>query len=232
MIRHWFLPLGALAIVAVLLAAPDAQAQRFGVRVGVGNYYPYSYYPSYYRPYSPYSPFYSAYNPYALPYANPYTRPYVYGGAGVPWWYLELGNPSPPPYYVAPGYTPTISSIQVPQSTITQSYYPPIVSSYSPSAPAAPAQDPNVVLINLRVPDANAEVLIDGVKTTRQGTSRQFVSPPLPPGKKFNYTIEAKWTEDGKPVSQTRRIVIQAGETIGVDFTQSPRADETVIPRP
>ena len=63
-------------------------------------------------------------------------------------------------------------------------------------------------------------MLIDGTRTTRQGAERQFVSPPLEPGKRYSYEIEARWTEDGKEVSQTRKVVVEAGRRIDVDFTR------------
>src|SRR5262245_66405013 len=86
MFRHCLGAAGALAIVGVLMTAPQARAWPVGVHVGyggvgvhvgyggvgvrVGGYYPYyrSYYPSYYnpayslvRPYYPYRSYYSDY---------------------------------------------------------------------------------------------------------------------------------------------------------------------------
>jgi uncharacterized protein (TIGR03000 family) len=76
----------------------------------------------------------------------------------------------------------------------------------------------NKVHIWLRVP-ANAEIWVNGVKTKQSGESRYFFSPPLTPGRKYNYQMRLRWTKDGKPVEQTQNILVQAGETIRRDFS-------------
>jgi uncharacterized protein (TIGR03000 family) len=86
---------------------------------------------------------------------------------------------------------------------------------YQPEATGA-------VLLQVRVP-ADAEILIDGAKTTQRGTLRQYISPPLEPGKNFTYEITAKYTEDGKEVSRTHRQVVRAGGRYPVDFSQLPQ---------
>lgn len=78
----------------------------------------------------------------------------------------------------------------------------------------------NKAHIWLRVPE-NAEIWVNGVKTKQTGESRYFFSPPLTSGKKYSYQLRLRWTKDGKPVEETQRIVVQAGQTIRRDFTQS-----------
>jgi uncharacterized protein (TIGR03000 family) len=77
----------------------------------------------------------------------------------------------------------------------------------------------SAVLLNVRVP-ANAEVLVDGQRTTQTGQSRQFVSPPLAPGFEYTYTVEARWQENGQPVTKTRRVSVRPGRETIVDFNQ------------
>jgi uncharacterized protein (TIGR03000 family) len=73
----------------------------------------------------------------------------------------------------------------------------------------------------LRVP-ADAEVWFDGEPTKQTGTLRHFTSPPLTPGKRFVYEIRARWTRDGKPAEETRRLHVHANEWLNLDFTKPP----------
>jgi uncharacterized protein (TIGR03000 family) len=78
----------------------------------------------------------------------------------------------------------------------------------------------NKAHIWLRVPKS-AEIWVNGVKTKQSGESRYFFSPPLTPGKKYSYQVRLRWMKDGKPVEETRSILIEAGLTIRRDFTPS-----------
>jgi uncharacterized protein (TIGR03000 family) len=108
-----------------------------------------------------------------------------------------------------------------PNPTYVPSFYT-VPAAAAPVAPAAPVEDDyaygalegvgnDTVLINLRVP-GNAEVWFDGSKTSQTGRQRSFVSPPLQPGRNYSYNIRARWIEAGRPVEQTRRINVRAGD--------------------
>lgn len=71
--------------------------------------------------------------------------------------------------------------------------------------------------VDVRVP-ADAEVWFGGYRTNLTGPTRGFTTPPLEKGKTFAYEIRARWTENGKPVEQTRRVLVQAGANARVDF--------------
>jgi uncharacterized protein (TIGR03000 family) len=81
----------------------------------------------------------------------------------------------------------------------------------------APVRDNRTVLIDVRVP-ANSQIWFDDDPTKQTGTERQFVSPPLTPGKYFEYQIRAQWDENGKKKERTRRVTFQAGDRIHLDF--------------
>jgi uncharacterized protein (TIGR03000 family) len=54
------------------------------------------------------------------------------------------------------------------------------------------------------------------------GPVRHFYSAPLTPGQTFTYEVRARWTDpSGKPVERTKKVDVQAGARIGVDFNQS-----------
>src|SRR6266852_1044446 len=75
------------------------------------------------------------------------------------------------------------------------------------------------VLLQVRVP-ADAEVWIDGTKTVTKGAVRQFISPPIEPGREYKYKIEAKWMDKGSERTQTRELVVRPGERQMVDLTK------------
>jgi len=80
----------------------------------------------------------------------------------------------------------------------------------------------NAVLLGIRVPE-NAQIWIDGQKTSQTGTFREFVTPPLEQGEKFTYNIKATWTENGKPVVRERQVNFYSGDRLMVNMTAPPK---------
>jgi uncharacterized protein (TIGR03000 family) len=59
------------------------------------------------------------------------------------------------------------------------------------------------------------------MKLQLTGVDRQFLSPPLPPGRTFSYTLRAVWTgRDGRPVEVTRVVQVGAGKAGRIDFLE------------
>jgi putative membrane protein len=83
----------------------------------------------------------------------------------------------------------------------------------APSAPPARAE------ITVVVP-ADAEVFFDGYRTMQRGTERLYFTPPLQVGKQFTYEVVVRWTRDGKPVEEKRKVEVTGGGTVRVDFTR------------
>jgi uncharacterized protein (TIGR03000 family) len=82
-----------------------------------------------------------------------------------------------------------------------------------------PQPTPNSARLRLVVPE-NAEVLVEGRKTTTTGTVREFVSPPLEPGKNMIYSIVVRYTDaHGKPVEQTHAVRVRANDQLHLDCT-------------
>jgi uncharacterized protein (TIGR03000 family) len=65
---------------------------------------------------------------------------------------------------------------------------------------------------------AGAVLHVDGALTQATGEIRNFVSPPLPAGKKFLYTLRATWKEGGKEFDRERTVRVAAGQETTVDF--------------
>jgi uncharacterized protein (TIGR03000 family) len=85
----------------------------------------------------------------------------------------------------------------------------------------APADGDNIARVMVIVP-ADAEVSFDGTRTTLTGTERTFKTPPLEKGSNYYYSVRARWTQDGRPVEQTRKVMVKAGAKVRVDFTSPP----------
>jgi uncharacterized protein (TIGR03000 family) len=91
--------------------------------------------------------------------------------------------------------------------------------------PAVPVS-PNVMtgtdttaLITVVLPRADAEVWFEGVRTTRTGTEREYVSPPLSVGSKYTYQIRARWGQGPQARDVTRSVQVRAGDRVTVNFT-------------
>jgi uncharacterized protein (TIGR03000 family) len=84
----------------------------------------------------------------------------------------------------------------------------------------------NTALLRLLVP-ANAEVLVEGRKTSSSGTMREFVSPPLDPGKNMVYSILVRYIDSGgKKVEETHSIRVRANDRFDIDCTKPASADQ------
>jgi uncharacterized protein (TIGR03000 family) len=71
--------------------------------------------------------------------------------------------------------------------------------------------------ITVRLPE-NARLTVDGEATQSTSSVRTFVSPALPPGKVFYYTLKAEFSRAGQPVSVSKKVKVQAGRNSQVDL--------------
>ena len=89
-----------------------------------------------------------------------------------------------------------------------------------PSARAADeVADKKPAVVVVRLP-AEAELTVSGLESKQKSAVREFDTPPLPPGKKFSYTIKAKWKDGDKDVERETKIVVRAGETTEVNLLE------------
>ena len=77
----------------------------------------------------------------------------------------------------------------------------------------------------VRVP-ANAELWFEGSTTTSRGSVREFQSPPLTPGR-YTYEIRARWTENGRAITQTQKVAVSPGAHVAVTFPIDPGQTQT-----
>jgi len=80
-------------------------------------------------------------------------------------------------------------------------------------AKAAPAH----LIVSL---PADATLKIDGEATRSTSAERTFVTPTLPAGKNFKYTLEAAVKgKDGKPLNWSQKVTVKAGATTRITLT-------------
>src|SRR5438034_9092127 len=74
------------------------------------------------------------------------------------------------------------------------------------AAPIEPA--PAVMRVTL---PADAKLTINGSATQSTSAKRVFVSPPLPAGKSFQYTLQAEFIRAGNTITVARAVSVRAG---------------------
>jgi uncharacterized protein (TIGR03000 family) len=163
------------------------------------------------------------------------TLPPRYGSSTLP----------PVPYYDMRGYHPMYYTPPAPPQEVRPNEAPTappreVSPNEAPTAPPGPGpynfEPPapgNIAVITARVP-RDAELRFDGVKTPGTGDERQFKTPPLRPGHHYGYTVEARWQENGRTVTQSRRLPVSAGANVRLVFPLAPAggAKGPVSPRP
>jgi uncharacterized protein (TIGR03000 family) len=76
-------------------------------------------------------------------------------------------------------------------------------------------QAPATILVNL---PSNARLLVDGAATSSTSSQRRLISPALPTGRDFQYTLTAEIQRNGQAVRETRSITVRGGEETRVQF--------------
>lgn len=199
-----------LAVVLALGTVNITLAQQVivGVRTGnVGVWYA----PGYSRYWAEYATYPYGYVPYRVgvyvgPRYDPYWGEPYYGF--YPYVYPRYVYPMPavvaPPsraeYYVVPR-----GAAQFPNGQLT-----------SPRTLSS-AQAAEIVVV---LPVADAQVFVEDYEVRSGGSRRVLHSPPLDPGKQYEYTVTAAWKSNGQVVRETRRVTVTAGSQVIVDFSK------------
>jgi uncharacterized protein (TIGR03000 family) len=110
-------------------------------------------------------------------------------------------------------------------------YAPGLYPGVFPASPAAPKDGetlpppkkdgeslaPNKARLIVTLP-ADATLTVDGRPMKATSDRRSFQTPELAKGQTFYYEVRAEVTRDGKPISQTKRVLLKAGEEVLADF--------------
>jgi uncharacterized protein (TIGR03000 family) len=203
---------------AVVLATPAlGRAQRYGgggnyggaysggYVGGLGNGYRYAHYGYPHDQYTHY--------PYGFPY--PYYNTSPYSGLSSTYDSGSSGSYGG----VAPSGADGVTAAALSAGSY-QAFYPPATATTPANTHAR---------VTVKAP-ADARVWFDGEPTTSTGPVRQFYSPPLTPGRRYSYEVRARWTENGREVTQTRQVDVTPGTSVEVNFpVASKTADRTPV---
>jgi uncharacterized protein (TIGR03000 family) len=89
---------------------------------------------------------------------------------------------------------------------------------------AAPAVVPvttvsaNAATVIIKAP-TDVRITVDGQETTRNAAEETFTTPALEPGRTYQYVIKAEAVRDGRTLTQTKRVAVQAGRQSEADFS-------------
>lgn len=67
---------------------------------------------------------------------------------------------------------------------------------------------------------ANAKLYIDEKPMNNASGVRSFNTPELEPGQAYYYMVRVETVRDGKPVSESRRVIVRAGQVARADFKE------------
>jgi len=148
---------------------------------------------------------------------------YSYGVAPLTFTREPTFYPAYEPRLDVPAVTTTIAPVR-PTSTIvtaaTVVREPVPVASTVVARAAVPAD--STADVNVRVP-ADAKLYFEGIPMELTGPDRHFVTPPLTPGRNYQYDVRAVWNDDqGHEVVQDRKVPVRAGGRVTVDFLTPP----------
>ncbi len=234
---------GSAALATMLFLTPAGAHGPGGYHGGPpggfhygGFYYPYHgyafygpYRPGLYAPYGFYRPYYGLYGPAVLAGGLGFGLGLGLGyGLGSYGWYR--------PYYGGTTIVnPTTVVVTPPPGGAVGGVGDPVVGGAAggtggPPVNQTPPPPDNAAHLQLMVPQ-NAEVLFNGDPTTQTGPIREFVSPPLTPGKLFDYTIVVRYPDaDGRMVTDRRVIHVRANDWFRIDFTRPPPPEPLPAP--
>ena len=66
---------------------------------------------------------------------------------------------------------------------------------------------------------ADAKLYIDDTAMRTPSEHRTYQTPDLEPGQTYYYEVRVEVQRDGKPISETRRVLVRAGQEVHADFT-------------
>ncbi len=71
----------------------------------------------------------------------------------------------------------------------------------------------------------DVHITVNGKAAERAKTEQVFTTPTLEAGQTYSYVFQAEATRDGKTVTQTRKVMVKAGQESTADFSNLTQAD-------
>jgi len=86
------------------------------------------------------------------------------------------------------------------------------------------------VNIKVTLPHAKAQLSIQGQATRQTGMERTFISPPLEPGREYEYTLVAVWEPNNyTKITRKKMLKVKAAQNVDVDFRKKDEGKEDDI---
>jgi uncharacterized protein (TIGR03000 family) len=76
----------------------------------------------------------------------------------------------------------------------------------------------NTATVVIKAP-MDVRISVDGQATARNAAEETFTTPSLEAGRTYQYVFKAEAMRDGKTVSTTKRVLVQAGRLAEADFS-------------
>jgi uncharacterized protein (TIGR03000 family) len=76
---------------------------------------------------------------------------------------------------------------------------------------------PGAALLMVKLP-AEAELWFDEVKTSQGGNDRRFLTPPLPSGRRLEYTLRVRWQICDAELTRVEKVEVVPGGRFTVNF--------------
>lgn len=82
----------------------------------------------------------------------------------------------------------------------------------------------------LTTPTHDSEIEIDGKPIAGSGTSRTFETPPLAPGRTYQYSVVAKWAPNTyTKMTRTKVVSFRAGDRLTIDLSVDDPSDRVSV---
>jgi uncharacterized protein (TIGR03000 family) len=140
---------------------------------------------------------------------------YYYGAAPAP----EIRGVSATPYTLRPTWTTLPPGLPNIPPTGTP---PPPPATGLPAIPP-PEERGSAATISIYAPEGGS-VWVQGQALPATDGVYRFVTPPLRPNQLYNYEVRAAWSEDGRPVTDYKDVVLQSGEAHVIGFHRKSEA--------
>jgi uncharacterized protein (TIGR03000 family) len=146
--------------------------------------------------------------------------PYSYGSGYYPYYGYSSGYT---PYYdTAPSYTVDPGAVPAASDTIAPMNLPTTSENNSSNGqeatPSSTEATSNTAKITVHLPNADANLWIDGTMMNGTGMDRVFVTPTLTTKQKYTYEIRTRWLDGDTTIDQTRKVIFSPGDKVDVRF--------------
>jgi uncharacterized protein (TIGR03000 family) len=118
-----------------------------------------------------------------------------------------------------PGTNPMSAPAAPPPATGTPPATPPAgTPPATPGTPPATGRPAGTSAKLIIEKPADAKIYVDERLVSSEGTRQTFATPSLDPTQAYFYMVRVEAVRDGKPVSESRRVIVRAGETVSETF--------------